>query len=114
VFRKSRFSKSWLRGRSSQGLPNGRIIRTGRAPISPTPIVVFSLKRPTLEEKYLLSTGYKFIIPDADATVNKPPSKCIAIYRAAFSYGVRFPLHPVIMEILNKYELAPAQIVPTS
>ncbi|KAJ8425245.1 hypothetical protein Cgig2_015852 [Carnegiea gigantea] len=78
------------------------------------PKVILSLKRQVLEEKYLLPTGYKFIIPDADATVNKPPSKCIAIYWAAFSYDVRIPLHPVIVEILNKYELAPTQIVPTS
>ena len=32
----------------------------------------------------------------------------------AFSYDIRFPLHSVIMEIPNKYELAPAQIVPMS
>lgn len=29
-------------------------------------------------------------------------------------YGLRFPLHPVVKDILNRYELAPAQIVPTS
>jgi len=67
-----------------------------------------------LEERYLLSIWYKFIIPHADATVNKPPSKCISIYQAAFSYDVRFLLHPVIVEILNKYELELAQVVPMS
>jgi len=67
---------------------------------------VASLKRLALEEKYLLPAGYKFIIPKADATVNKPPPKCIAIYWGTFSYGIWFPLHAVIMEILNKYELA--------
>ena len=36
------------------------------------------------------------------------------VYRAALNYGLRFPLHPVIREILNKYKLAPAQIVPMS
>jgi len=75
---------------------------------------VRTLKRPTLEDKYLLPVVYKFIIPDPEAIANKPASKCIAIYRAAFSYDVRFPLHPIIMEILNNYELAPAQIVPMS
>jgi len=44
------------------------------------PKVVGTLKRLALEEKYLLPTGYKFIIPDGDATVNKLPSKCIVIY----------------------------------
>lgn len=80
----------------------------------PNPKVVASLKRSALEEKYLLPAGYKFIIPDTNATVNKLPSNYIAIYRAAFSYDVRFPLLPVIMKILNKYELAPERIVPTS
>jgi len=67
----------------------------------PDPKVVASLNRHMLEEKYLLPMGYKFIIPEADATINKPPSKCIAIYQAAFSHGIRFPLHPVIVDILN-------------
>jgi len=56
----------------------------------PNPNVIHPLKRPALEEKYLLPAGYHFIIPDADATVNKPPSKCTVIYPAAFSYGVWF------------------------
>jgi len=46
----------------------------------PNPGIVGTLKRLTLEEKYLLSARYRFIIPDADAIVNKPPSRCIAIY----------------------------------
>ena len=73
-----------------------------------------TLKRPTLEDKYLLPVVYKFIIPDPEAIANKPASKCIAIYRAAFLYSMRFTLHPVIVEIPNKYELALAQVVPTS
>ena len=72
----------------------------------PNPKVIGTLKRLTPEEKYLLPAGYKFTIPNADATVNKLPSTCIAIYQAAFLYGVRFPLHLVIIAILNKYELA--------
>ncbi|KAJ8422192.1 hypothetical protein Cgig2_011944 [Carnegiea gigantea] len=48
VLRNSRFLKWWPRGWSTQGLSYA------------------------LEEKYLLPTGYKFIVPDADATVNKP------------------------------------------
>jgi len=77
-------------------------------------MVMATLNRPALEEKYLLPTRYKFKIPDTDATINKPPFKCITIYRAIFSYNVRFLVHLVIMEILNKYELVPAQILPTS
>ena len=67
-----------------------------------------------MEEKYLLLIGYRFIIPDVVATINKSPPKCIAICRVAFSYGLRFPLDKVILESLHKYELVPAQVVPTS
>ena len=48
------------------------------------------------------------MVPEADATMNKPPAKCIAMYRAAFTYDMRFLLHPVIVDILNKYDLPPA------
>ena len=68
----------------------------------PNPKVVPSLKRMALEKKYLLFAGYSFVIPEPDATVNKPPSNCIVIYRVAFNYGVRFPLHPVNVEIFEK------------
>ncbi|KAJ8434594.1 hypothetical protein Cgig2_025020 [Carnegiea gigantea] len=61
-------------------------IQDGPSTNFPNLKVMASLKRPTLEEKYLLPAGYKFIIPEVDATVNKPPPKCIAIYRVAFSY----------------------------
>ena len=54
------------------------------------------------------------MIPEADATVNELPVKCIVVYCVTFNYGLRFPLHLVIEEILNKHELVPAQVVPTS
>jgi len=72
------------------------------------------MKTLALEKQYLLPAEYSFVLPEPDATVNQLPTNCIREYRAALNYGVRFPLHPVIREILNKYELAPAQIVPTS
>ncbi|KAJ8429797.1 hypothetical protein Cgig2_015629 [Carnegiea gigantea] len=80
----------------------------------PNPKVVPTLKRTTLEKKYLLPVGYTFMIPEPDATVNEPPAKCIVVYCATLNYGLRFPFHPVTEDILTKYELAPAQVVPTS
>ncbi|KAJ8436718.1 hypothetical protein Cgig2_027389 [Carnegiea gigantea] len=92
---------------------------------SPNPKVVPTLKRTTLEKKYLIPAGYSFVILEANATVNKLPAKCIAVYRAALNYDLRCPLHLVIKDILNKYELALrrsclhpgrtfAQVMPTS
>jgi len=79
----------------------------------PNPKVVPTLKRMTLKKQYLLPAGYTFVIPEADVTVNESSTKCLAIYRAALN-SLQFPPHLVIEEILNKYELAPAQVVPTS
>ena len=73
-----------------------------------------TLKRIALEKKYLLPAGCTFIISEADVTINKPPANCIVIYHAALNYGLRFALHPVIEDILNNYELAPTQVMPTS
>ena len=80
----------------------------------PDPKIVTKLKRLALEKQHLLPGGYAFVIPEVDATMDEPPAKCIAVYRVALNYGLRFPFHPMIVEILNKYELAPAQVVPTS
>jgi len=96
------------------GAPARSDILDGPGTHFPNLKVVCSLKRSALEEKYLLPAEYRFVLPKADATVNKPPANCIAMYQATFSYGVRFLLHLVIVNILNKYDLAPVQIVPTS
>ena len=72
------------------------------------------MKRRTLEKQYLLPVEYTFVIPEPDVIVNEPPTKCIAVYQAALNYSLKFPLHPVIKDVLNKYELAPALVVPTS
>jgi len=66
------------------------------------------------EKQYLLPTGCTFVIPKADATGNESSIKCIAVYHAALNYSLWFPLYLVIVEILNKYELALVQVVPTS
>ncbi|KAJ8438040.1 hypothetical protein Cgig2_014169 [Carnegiea gigantea] len=104
-------SRLWQRSRNSQNpysLGSAGCTRQ-RFPNSK---VVPRLKRSALEKQYLLPAGYTFVILEVGATVNEPPTKCIAVYRAALNYDLRFPLHLVIVEILNKYELAPAWLCP--
>ncbi|XP_050260106.1 uncharacterized protein LOC126705254 [Quercus robur] len=38
----------------------------------------------------------------------------VCFYEAAFSCGLRFPVHPFIMELLYHFNLAPGQIMPNS
>ena len=96
------------------GAPTSSDPQDGPGSHFPNPKVVTKLKRSGLEKQYLLPAEYSFVILEADATMNEPPAKCIAVYRAALNYGLRFSLHPMIREILNKYELALVQVVPTS
>ena len=94
------------KGSGFPGAPTRLDPQDGLGSHFPDPKIVPTLKRMTLKKQYLLPAGYTFVIPEADATGNKLPIKCIAVYRAALNYGLRFPLDPVIEEILNKYELA--------
>ena len=54
----------------------------------PNPNVVSTLKRTALEKQYLLPTGYTFVIPEVDATVNESPTTCIAVYHVALNITV--------------------------
>jgi len=46
------------------------------------------------------------LIPNPNVMMNRPPLGYVVIYRVALTYGLRFPLHKVILKIINKYELA--------
>ena len=105
-------NKVVVEGVSFPGAPKYPDPGNGSSSYLPNPKVVWSLKRSTLGKKHLLHSGYKFVNPYPDRTVNRPHQECIAIYREAFTYGLRFSLYKAILEILTKYELAPMQIVP--
>ena len=38
----------------------------------------------------------------------------VCFYEAAFLYGLRFPVHPFIMELLGRFGIAPGQLMPNS
>ena len=38
----------------------------------------------------------------------------VYFYEAAFTYGLRFPVHPFIMELLGFFGIAPGQLMPNS
>ena len=94
-------------GRQFSGAQPTQTPQDGPGSHFPDPLVVPTLMRMALEKQYLFPAGYTFVIPEVDATVIEPPVKYIAVYCAALNYGLRFPLHPVIEEIMNKYELVP-------
>ena len=38
----------------------------------------------------------------------------VSFYKATFSYGLRFPIHPFIMQLLSALNVAPGQLVPSA
>ena len=38
----------------------------------------------------------------------------MCFYEAAFLSGLRFPVHPFIMELLNHFRITPRQLIPNS
>ncbi|KAJ8427306.1 hypothetical protein Cgig2_032955 [Carnegiea gigantea] len=96
------------------GAPTRSDLQDGPGNHFRNPKVVPTLKRLALEKLYLLRAGYTFVIPEKNATVNELLAKCIAVYCVTLDYDLRFPLYLMIEEILNKYELASIQVVPTS
>ena len=38
----------------------------------------------------------------------------VCFYEAAFTYGLRFPIHPFITELLNHFGIGPKQLMPNS
>ena len=38
----------------------------------------------------------------------------VCLYKADFLCGLRFPVHPFIMQLLNEFQIAPSQLVPNA
>ena len=38
----------------------------------------------------------------------------MCFYEAAFQCGLRFPIHPFIMELLNDFNVTPGKLMPNS
>ncbi|KNA25321.1 hypothetical protein SOVF_007610 [Spinacia oleracea] len=67
-----------------------------------------------LATKYGIKPPYMLVKPGAEATVTTPAPGCTAVYVASLEMGLRFPLHPFILELLNCYGLAICNVSPNS
>lgn len=57
----------------------------------PNPRLIAGFKRSELERKYQLPAGYRFVFPEADATVNKPPHGALPCTELRWITGFGFP-----------------------
>lgn len=75
-----------------------------------------------LSAQEVLDLGLRYRVPKdiklfrsfpVDRVVSSQPGR-VALYSAFFKAGLRLPLHPFIVNLLDRYRLVPAQLVPNS
>lgn len=40
------------------------------------------------------------------------PEGCVAVYKDSMETGLRFPLHPFVVEVLNAYNITVSEVYP--
>lgn len=63
---------------------------------------------------YFVKDPYILYKPGPEETVMTPPANCTAVYKANFELGLRFPLHPFIVQLLTAYNLGICNLYPNS
>lgn len=66
-----------------------------------------------IRKNYSLPPGYSFV-PSEERPVTDPLKGCIALYKQALDYSLRFPLHQNIVDFLKFYDMCLAQFVPNT
>jgi len=62
----------------------------------------------------IFGPGYDVRVPKVGSNVRVLPEGCIPVYEAVLDLGLRFPLHPFVLEILDGYDLGLWQLTPNS
>ncbi|GFY87968.1 hypothetical protein Acr_05g0016070 [Actinidia rufa] len=67
-----------------------------------------------LRKAYSFPSGIRTRILENGETILSSGEDEVAYYEAAFPTGLRFPIHPTIKQILNFYDICPAQLSPNA
>ena len=67
-----------------------------------------------LRENYSFPAGIQSRIPKAGETILSTRLGEIAFYEVAFPAGLKLPIHPTVIRILNFYNICPAQLSPNA
>lgn len=90
---------------------NSKMIRVGSMA---EVLMMTKVKILQLHDKYkFLSTFHIHVLGQEDR-VTSGPIECLAVYEELFCVGLRFPLHPFIINTLAFYWVAIAQLTPNS
>ena len=66
------------------------------------------------ERFLLLPRGFSFRCPRPFNTVDRLSLGEVAVYTTAFILGLRFPLHPFVMDVLDGCDIGLAKLTPNS
>ena len=64
--------------------------------------------------KFQFSERVRVRLPQREKRACHFSPKEVCFYEAAFLCGLRFPVHPFIMELLGRFDIAPRQLMPNS
>ena len=66
------------------------------------------------KDRFQFPEGTRVRLPKKDEKACAFAHGEVCFYEAAFSCGLRFPVHPFIMKLLHHLNLAPGQLMPNS
>ncbi|KAK4489669.1 hypothetical protein RD792_005482 [Penstemon davidsonii] len=86
------------------------------APIEFFPSRLKEENLPALKREYgrYFPSDFEIIIPSPEERVNTPPPNCRAFYTSYFEHGLRFPLSPILRQLLETFFVSLTQLVPNA
>ena len=57
---------------------------------------------------------FGLILASSDDRIHVPPMGCVEIYEKVVKAGLRFPLHPFVKRVMERFSLSLAQVAPNS
>ena len=75
---------------------------------------LFEVDIERLRGHYHISRQYRLMASDEDGWVVRPPNSYIAVYEEFLRLGLQFSIHPFFVNILDFYEVVPAQLTLNS
>lgn len=65
-----------------------------------------------IREDWASPDEYSLVKPRKKDCVKDVPEGCIAVYKDSMKTGLRFPLHPFAVEVLNAYNIIVSELYP--